>query len=234
VEFHKPKPVHNWRELLSEIGVIVIGVCIALAAEQAVEWLHWQGEVKAARQALAGEISANGGYFARRIAIAPCMHKQFMEAQAILVALEAGKPVPAFTVFRPGGGSLLVDGEWQSQRASQTLTHFPREELATMSRYYAQLPELAYWVRSEMEIWAQLGVLKNPPAGMGPSDFARLHSMLGLAERYGALVDLNAHRMLVVGASMKIAPPPLDRTRVALFCTGSDAQNNDYLKTISR
>src|SRR6185437_9249744 len=33
VEIHKPKPVHNWREFLTEIGVVVIGVCIALAAE---------------------------------------------------------------------------------------------------------------------------------------------------------------------------------------------------------
>jgi hypothetical protein len=45
VEFHKPKPVHNWRELLTEIGVVVIGVCIALAAEQAVEWWHWRGRL---------------------------------------------------------------------------------------------------------------------------------------------------------------------------------------------
>ena len=33
MDIHKPKPVHNWRELLTEIGTIVIGVLIALAAE---------------------------------------------------------------------------------------------------------------------------------------------------------------------------------------------------------
>jgi hypothetical protein len=31
---HKPKPVHNWRELASEVGVIVVGIIIALTAEQ--------------------------------------------------------------------------------------------------------------------------------------------------------------------------------------------------------
>jgi hypothetical protein len=40
VEIHKPKPVHSWRELLTEIGVVVIGVCIALAAEQTVEYFQ--------------------------------------------------------------------------------------------------------------------------------------------------------------------------------------------------
>jgi hypothetical protein len=32
MDIHKPKPIHNWRDLIKEIGVIVIGVCIALAA----------------------------------------------------------------------------------------------------------------------------------------------------------------------------------------------------------
>lgn len=34
---HKSHPIHDWREFLKEIGIIVIGVLIALAAEQGVE-----------------------------------------------------------------------------------------------------------------------------------------------------------------------------------------------------
>jgi hypothetical protein len=37
MDIHKPKPIHNFREFLSEIGVIVCGVLIALILEQAVE-----------------------------------------------------------------------------------------------------------------------------------------------------------------------------------------------------
>jgi hypothetical protein len=42
VEIHKPKPIHNWREFLKEVGTIVLGVCVALGAEQTVEWVHWR------------------------------------------------------------------------------------------------------------------------------------------------------------------------------------------------
>ena len=35
MHFHLPKPLHGWQELPGEIGVIVIGVLIALSAEQA-------------------------------------------------------------------------------------------------------------------------------------------------------------------------------------------------------
>jgi hypothetical protein len=38
MDIHKPKPVHSWRELLTEVGVIVIGVSIALAGGQTMEW----------------------------------------------------------------------------------------------------------------------------------------------------------------------------------------------------
>jgi hypothetical protein len=29
MEIHKPKPIHNWREFLKEVGIIVPGVCFA-------------------------------------------------------------------------------------------------------------------------------------------------------------------------------------------------------------
>ena len=44
MDIHKPKSIRNWREFLTEIGTIVLGVSIALAAEQAVEWWHWRGQ----------------------------------------------------------------------------------------------------------------------------------------------------------------------------------------------
>ena len=34
IEIHKPKPVHNWRELLTEIGVVVIGMGVASCRRQ--------------------------------------------------------------------------------------------------------------------------------------------------------------------------------------------------------
>ena len=39
MEIHKPNPIHNFREFLKEVGIIVLGVLIALGAEQTVEAL---------------------------------------------------------------------------------------------------------------------------------------------------------------------------------------------------
>ena len=51
MDIHKPKPWRSWPELVKEIGAIVIGVLIALGAEQAVERVHRQSGKRARRSA---------------------------------------------------------------------------------------------------------------------------------------------------------------------------------------
>jgi hypothetical protein len=45
MHFHLPKPLHGWREFVGEVGIIVIGVLLALGAEQVVETLHHRSQV---------------------------------------------------------------------------------------------------------------------------------------------------------------------------------------------
>ena len=59
MHIHKPKAAHSLREFLAEIGVIVVGVLIALAFEQVVEAFHWRHEVLMERDALLGEVRLN-------------------------------------------------------------------------------------------------------------------------------------------------------------------------------
>ena len=59
MEIHKPKPIHSWREFLSEVGIIVIGVAIALAGEQTVEALHNHSRAAEARASVRQEIARN-------------------------------------------------------------------------------------------------------------------------------------------------------------------------------
>jgi len=76
MEIHKPKPVHGWRELLSEIVVIVMGVSIALAAEQLVETLHWREQVQGAHRSLAADMSDVLGMAAEREGFSSCLDER--------------------------------------------------------------------------------------------------------------------------------------------------------------
>jgi len=56
---HLPKPLHGWREFLGEVGIIVIGVLIALGAEQGVEAVHHRSQVHTATEKLRAESIEN-------------------------------------------------------------------------------------------------------------------------------------------------------------------------------
>jgi len=59
MHIHLPKPLHGWREFLGEVGVIVIGVLLALGAEQLVEALHHHSQVQEAIDKLHAESVEN-------------------------------------------------------------------------------------------------------------------------------------------------------------------------------
>ena len=222
MEIHKPKPVHSWRELLTEIGVIVIGVAIALAAEQGVEWLHWQGEVKAARASLQAEIADNDtGFHSRRIAADPCVKRQIEEAGHILDDLEARRSPRRFTRFHLENGSLLNFSEWESERAAQTLTHFPREEVAVFGAYYDQLLDEKGWMADESQAWHALSVLRSPPKEVDVGDLMRLRAVLVNATEDDRLIVLNARLQLERSRQLGIALKPYDPAGVVRFCTPS-------------
>jgi hypothetical protein len=57
MDFHVPKPLHGWREFVGEVGIIVLGVLIALVAQQALEWLQHRSEIAQLRAALRAELA---------------------------------------------------------------------------------------------------------------------------------------------------------------------------------
>jgi hypothetical protein len=232
MDIHKPKPIRNWRELLTEVGTIVLGVSIALAAEQSVEWVHWHQEVAAARTLIAKEIAVNDVYFSRRIAYQPCMSRQIKEAETIINDLEAGRPHGDFTALHTGIEQSYEDSQWQSQRASQVLTHFPSNELTLMTRHYAGMEGLRIWMDHEGFAWADLNVLRGPPAGLTASDFIRLRASLTIARRMNALTITRAQRLLRLSQQLSISPVPVDPEWVQKFCTLSDEAFGAYRRTV--
>ena len=234
MEIHKPKPVHNWREFLVELGTITLGVLIALGAEQTVEWLHWQGEVKTARQAIHDEMAFNNsGDFALRLAVAPCLERQADEAGRILDDLEAKRLPGHFTTFHPGYGFVLRDSDWQAERSAQSLTHFPRDELALIGRYYAAFGNFVIWENTEREAWRTLSVLRQPPKEITVSDLLPLRAALMTVRDSERLYDLNAVREMNLSRQIGVATANPDRDRVEKFCTLDFEAYNAYALSLA-
>jgi hypothetical protein len=228
MEIHKPKPWHNGRAFLKEVGTIVLGVCIALAAEQAVEWAHWRNEVATARTALRAEIAVMDDFYAYRVAIAPCVSRKITDVERAIADVATNRKTGPVDIPLRGMGGLLSDSEWQSERSAQTLTHFPRGELALMSKFYAQAPEMVEWETKEVDALWGLNVLQNE--NLGPADVAQLRLNLQIVRHHEFLFEVNARRMLALSDRLGISRPAGNPGQVKSFCTLNADEFAKYLE----
>lgn len=136
MHFHLPRPLHGWRELIGEVGIIVIGVLIALGAEQVVEGWHWRHQVDQANDRFRTELLVAASNAYERLAVQPCLQARLRALAAQLNSGQgswrampeqfnsAGKwysnimPV----VYRPPARTVLDDA-WRNALANGTINH---------------------------------------------------------------------------------------------------------------
>jgi hypothetical protein len=194
MDIHKPKPIHNLREFLKEVGIIVLGVSIALAAEQAVEWFHWRAQVREARSIIATEMASNLAAAAERIGAQACIDSRLDELGRILdQASRTGSLPPVGDIGMPPVRDS-VTGAWESIVSSQTATHFPRPELTDLADNYFRVKKIGEIISLQNQTWYELtGTIVGPGRRLDPASEAELRKSLGLARGYArALGNLSA------------------------------------------
>jgi hypothetical protein len=168
MHFHLPKPLHGWREFAGEVGIIVLGVLIALSAEQVVESIHDRQLAKVAENDIRAELAYDSAFAAERIAIGDCMRASIRDLQQRLVASGdswpglqgealsgAPKVQPASSLFAsaPPLGSphrLWPTSAWSSATSSGALRQGTRNRFFKFAALYA----MVNWLdkRQEAEI----------------------------------------------------------------------------------
>ena len=88
MHFHVPKPLHGWREFAGEVGIIVLGVLIALGAEQLIQTIHSQREVAQFRSAVDLELATTLAAYRYRVDQEPCVKRRLGELRRAAIALQ--------------------------------------------------------------------------------------------------------------------------------------------------
>ena len=170
VEIHKPKPVHSWREFLLELGTITLGVCIALAAEQTVEWFHWRDKTGYATDQIQRELASNMFYSMERIMVEDCIRQRLDDLeQKLMSSGDRWTPITATgTVGIQAGNVLAVprrnwsDIAWTAAVADTSVTHLSRDRLTSYARIYTSVGGARDDNRQEFDSVAHLNILLKP------------------------------------------------------------------------
>lgn len=218
MHLHLPKPLHGWRALAGEVGIIVIGVIIALAFEQAVERIRWNRQVSAARIGIHREMAFDLADFADRLRVAPCLDRDLAEAKRRIDIAAATGSTPSSALGADSPGRLLLVGDYEAQQSAQILVHFPAEELSGMGRWYDQAHDLQRWDEQEDLIWTDLGLLAPASTKLGPVDLALLRRDLVTANEFEILTVINARREIERAKALGVAPSPSRQDYVQRLC----------------
>jgi hypothetical protein len=146
MHFHLPKPLHGWREFVGEVGIIVVGVLIALGAEQVVQWIHAREEVRQVRAALKSELADDRARWEYMNAAEPCTLRRLDALDTWLAAKPSSGRLPdAF----PNILLNLHSSSWDIAKASAAMAQMPLRERVTFSSLYAALENWRELLRDE-------------------------------------------------------------------------------------
>jgi hypothetical protein len=175
MHIHLPKPLHGWRAFIGEVGIIVVGVLIALAAEQVVESWHWHAQAGEARLALRSEIRDDDLPQAyARLAMAPCLDARLQELQT---ALDSHVDRSRFAALARAYSPPLRtwDNEaWKAVIATGVLSHGGSEELIQWSLPYRMVVVLGPRNVAEHEDVLNLRSISSAPGRLTPAEEDRV------------------------------------------------------------
>ncbi|THD50954.1 hypothetical protein [Phenylobacterium sp.] len=185
MEIHKPKAARSWREFAVEIGTIVIGVLIALAAEQIVEAIHNRHVAEEARDNVRAEARLDLGFIAGRLAAESCVEQRLEGLQSLLA--ETGDGAPKLRIGWVGHPPTtpMFSARWTSATASGRTSLFSAAEQDRYGGLYGLFTRFDEHQLREQAAWTQLRMLETWRGPLGPA--ARLEFAKALQDaRYEA------------------------------------------------
>jgi hypothetical protein len=182
MHFHLPKPLHGWREFLGEVGIIVIGVLLALTAEQIVDAWHWRNEAREFRRAVDEEVALNLGYYAFDQMQAKCATQKLGELQKVLQRSRDGQPVK----LAAGIGQPLDPDQsfsvWDS-KDPQAFARLPLDIRLQYAKLYELFRATEGIAQAQNETWKKMAVVEEP----GPLTLEDRRELRALVDDAGGL-----------------------------------------------
>jgi hypothetical protein len=180
MHFHLPKPLHGWRKFAGEVGIIVVGVLIALGAEQIVETLQWREKVRHAEQAMRLELAEDDGPQAYgRLLIAVCLDNQLARIHDDPRAGVSPDQLRAWVHSYAPPFRTWDSEAWKAVLASDVGSYMGPEKLVEWSAAYRTVPSLTEWNGRETDLAAELRDALPPMGDPSPADLQSLRRLTG-------------------------------------------------------
>jgi len=181
-------PPHGWRAVWWELGIVTLGVLIALAAQQVVETLSEQRVADQTRVAIRAEFNDNLTSLALRARSQPCIARRLREVRQIMIAWgETGRfKTPQWVAQSPQFGSALP--RYQAAVSAGSLALLPSAEQYRIGAVAEGFAEFARIQSEERAVWGRLRALQMGADALTAND----RTMILQALQEAATLDYGA------------------------------------------
>jgi hypothetical protein len=206
MHIHLPKPLHGWREFAGEVGIIVLGVLIALALEQLVDAWQWREKVDRAEGAMRIELADDDGpqAYAREL-IGECLDKEITRIRDSSDTAPPDQLRKWAAAYEPPFRTWDSEA-WKIVVASDVGSHMGAQRLIAWSAPYRFLPQLTEEDQREARVVIQLRTDLAATGNPSPADRKSLRldaAQLRLANRrFINTSQLMLARMVVLNAQV--------------------------------
>jgi hypothetical protein len=153
MHFHLPKPLHGWREFAGEVGIIVLGVLIALSAEQFVDSLHWRHQVRETRKAIDAELSHDLAALQFRLDQRGCVADRLQELDRWSRAIGNGEPMKLRKPIDQPIFFAIRTAVWDSTTGDVT-SRMPLDAKLNYASLYGSMKTLEQIIEDEGKEWS--------------------------------------------------------------------------------
>jgi hypothetical protein len=200
---HLPKPLHGWREFLGEVGIIVLGVLIALTAEQLLVAWQWHREVRGFRAAADNELGRDLGIYSSAMVNRSCATRRLAELEHFLGDSNAGQQDK---LVRPIGRPFMQTfffSVWDN-RGSDVTEHLPLNVRTAYGELYDEFRNNERVLLNERDVWRSLSQFEQPVPFDNASQM-RMRELLTRAEQFNATQQGNYDYVRNLAQSLGIA-----------------------------
>jgi hypothetical protein len=162
IHHHKVKPIKNWRELAKEVGIIVLGVVIALGGEQAVEAIHHGGEVRELRRALDQELAWDLKSLQDTVDQTPCVMRRLDELDRWRKSFTSGHPLKLSAAIQEPSYPVFRTAAWRSVSGS-TVDLMPLDKRIAYAQFYDGVDNNTRLRARNDEAWDALSEFEEAP-----------------------------------------------------------------------
>ncbi len=205
------RPVNGWRAFAGEVGVVVLGVVLALAAQEAAEAVNARQEAAETRVTLTGEIRESLAVLELRRAAQPCIDRRLKELRGLVNewgrsgSFKTPRWVSQATWF------AFDTARFEAAQSAGRLALLPSEEQYRFGTVVDSLRTFRDIQRRETDAWSTLRMLQSGPEVLSASDRTAVRVALQEASTLNHFAQISVGQITSQAASFGWRP---DMSRV--------------------